>query len=161
MLRCFKSSFFDSFIKMIHCVQAARRTQLSQTDQQQWALLRRVGGLMTGPKGHVFDVKMCLCPFIKHTAGWQQYKPKLNLLYKTGSLHFKMALDKSMCRETNNHHNKFLGQAFREEKGTDYLLKHFALENSFLEHTISAVTVKHAAQSVVFGFTALDETKQK
>lgn len=61
---------------------------------------------MTGPKGHVVgsklwwnDNEMCLCPLIKHTAGRQQYKAKPNLLYKTGSQHFKTALDKSLCNK--------------------------------------------------------------
>lgn len=99
------SSFPYFFIKKIHCVQEARRTQHTEMDYQQRALLRRVGGLCSGPKGHAMgskllwrDIKLCLCPLIKHTAGWQQYKPKLNLLNKTGSLHFKMALDKSICK---------------------------------------------------------------
>lgn len=105
MLRCFKYSCFYFFIKMINCVQEARRTQYSQMDYQQWVVHKRVGGLRTWPKGHAVglklwwrDIKLCLCPLIKHTAGWQQFKPKLNLLYKTGSLHFKMALDKSICK---------------------------------------------------------------
>lgn len=99
---------------MIDSVPEAKRTQHSQIDYQQWALLSRVRGLRIGPKGHAVgsklwrrDIKVCLCPLIKHTAGWQQYKPKLNLLYKTGFQISKWLWIKASVK-TNNHYNTFL-----------------------------------------------------
>lgn len=75
MLRCFNLSLFYSFIKMINYTQEARRTQHLQADYEQWAMLRGVGGLRTGPKGHsvgsklgLGDIKLFV--FLDQTYSW-------------------------------------------------------------------------------------------
>lgn len=136
MQRCFKSSSFDA-IKMMKYVQEATRAQHSRMDYLLWAQLRGVGCLKTRPKGHAAgskpwlrDIKLFVS--LNQTyAGWQENKPKLNLLNKRGIPQFKVASYKSTSK-TNNHYSKLKNQEFREERELDLCsMGHGEYEKSF------------------------------